>query len=174
MNDIIIRKACKNNIDDIVVLYNETIDWLNNQGIFQWSKGVYPTRKSALAAVRENSLYCFCDDYNIQGTFILNEKQAQEYKYLNWRYRSDKVLVLHTLLINPNKTGRGLGKTIMEFVLDFAHENGYKAIRLDVFPDNQAAVGLYLHFGFEFVGRVFFEMKKPGYEWYDCYEKLIL
>jgi RimJ/RimL family protein N-acetyltransferase len=62
---------------------------------------------------------------------------------------------------------------IMEYIIKFAEENGYNAIRLDVFPGNQAAVSLYLKFGFEFVGKVFFDIKDPGYEWYDCYERRI-
>lgn len=52
--------------------------------------------------------------------------------------------------------------------------NCYETVRLDVFPDNKAAVGLYLYFGFEYVGKLFFDIKESGYEWYDCYEKRIL
>lgn len=174
MGNILIQKAGKNDIDNIEALYNESIDWLNNQGIHQWKKGVYPTRNSALAAVHEDSLYCCSINGNISGTFIINENQVQQYKDLNWRYKSGKILVLHTLVIKPNETGRGLGKIIMEFIIDYAQTNDYKAIRLDVFPDNNAAVRLYLYFGFEFVGKVFFDIKEPSYEWYDCYEKLIL
>ena len=174
MSKFIVKKACENDIDEIEALYNAAIDWLNNQGIFQWKKGIYPTRESALAAVNENSLFCCLVDGNTHGTFILNDKQAPEYTYLNWRYNREKILVLHTLVVKSNMTGRGYGKAIMEFVLNFAHDNKYDAIRLDVFPDNEAAVRLYLNFGFEYVGRVFFEMKEPGHEWYDCYEKLIL
>lgn len=174
MGNILVQKAGKNDIDTIEALYNESIDWLNNQEIHQWIKGIYPTRKSALDAAHEDSLYCCYVDGNISGTFILNEKQAQQYKELNWKYKDGKVLVLHTLIVKPNETGRGLGKIIMEFIMQYARENNYEAVRLDVFPGNKAAVSLYLHFGFEFVGKVFFGRKDPGYEWYDCYEKLIL
>jgi RimJ/RimL family protein N-acetyltransferase len=174
LSNILIQKASNNDIDKIEILYNESIDWLNKQRIHQWKKDVYPTRKSALLAIHENNLYCCIVNGNISGTFIINDNQARQYKDLNWRYKSEKILVLHTLVIKPNETGRGLGKNIMKFIVDFARINGYEAIRLDVFPDNKAAVGLYLYFGFEYVGKVFFDIKESGYEWYDCYEKLIL
>lgn len=45
MENIIIKKACKSEIDDIEAIYNESIDWLNNLGIHQWKKGVYPTNE---------------------------------------------------------------------------------------------------------------------------------
>lgn len=61
----------------------------------------------------------------------------------------------------------------MEYVVEHAEKNNYTCIRLDVFPDNRAAVNLYRYFGFEYVGKVFFDMKEPSYEWYDCYEKQI-
>ncbi len=174
MNNILIQKAGKNDIDSIEALYNGSIDWLNSQGINQWKRGVYPTRRSAVEGFEEGSLYCCSIDGKLCGTFIINENQPPQYEKLDWRYEGGKVLVLHTLVIKPGETGKGLGKTIMEFILDHARENGYKAIRLDAFPDNKAAERLYLRFGFEFAGKVFFHIKEPGYEWYDCYERLIL
>lgn len=174
MGNIMIQKACKNEIDSIEVLYNESINWLNSQGIHQWKKEVYPTRKSALDAIQEDTLYCCIVNGNLSGTFIINENQVEQYKTLNWQYKTGKILVLHTLVIKPKETGQGLGKTIMDFIIDYARRNGYKAIRLDVFIDNKAAVRLYRYFEFEFVGKVFFDKKEPGHEWYDCYEKLIL
>lgn len=172
--DIQIKKAGINNIDDIEILYNESIDWLDSQGIHQWKKDVYPTRKSALDALKDNCIYYCTLNGNLTGTFIINENQPQQYSTLNWKYKDGKTMVLHTLVIKPNNTGKGIGKTIMEFVLDFARENAYETVRLDVFPDNKTAAALYSSFGFEFVGKIFFDIKEPGYEWYDCYEKKIL
>lgn len=101
MGNILIQKACKNEIDSIEVLYNESIDWLNSQGIHQWKKEVYPTRKSALDAIQEDTLYCCIVNGNLSGTFIINENQVEQYKTLNWQYKTGKILVLYTLVIKP-------------------------------------------------------------------------
>jgi len=168
-----IRKADRNDLENIGALYNDAIDWLNRQGMYQWKKGIYPTGETAQRAFRGDCLYCCVVDGSVCGTFIINEEQAPEYEALNWRYDGGKILVLHTLAVTPEKTGQGLGKAVMEFVLHHARINGYQAVRLDVFSRNRVAAGLYLHFGFEYVGRVYFDGKEPGCEGYDCYEKLV-
>jgi RimJ/RimL family protein N-acetyltransferase len=173
MDGVLIKKAGMHDIDGVEDIYDESIDWLDSQGIHQWKRGVYPTRQSALDALPEDSLYCCFLNGSLAGTFIINERQPQQYDALNWKYKNGKALVLHTLVIKPGNTGKGLGKTIMEFILDYARRNAYESIRLDAFPGNNASKALYGHFGFEFAGRVFFDIKEPGYEWYDCYEKLI-
>ena len=101
---------------------------------------------------------------------MINEKQPEQYAALDWKY-DGKVLALHTFVVKPVETGKGTGKAMMRYVEGYARQNAYDAIRLDAFPDNTAAIALYKGFGFEFVGKVFFSMKEPGYEWYDCYEK---
>lgn len=174
VKNILIKKVDKNKLDCIENIYKESIIWLDNKGINQWKIDVYPTRKTAFDAIIDESLYgCFIND-KIAGTFIINEKQPYQYKNLKWKYKEGRVLVLHTLVVRPYETGKGLGKNVMLFVINYAKEKGYSSIRLDVFPDNKAAVKLYLSFKFEYVGKVFFEIKEPGYEWYDCYEKFIL
>lgn len=173
MKDIFIQKAVNDNLDLIETIYNESIDWLESQDIHQWKRNVYPTRNSAQEALVEECLYCCFIDEKLAGTFIINEFQLLQYEALNWKYNNGKILVLHTLVIRPCEAGKGIGRTVMEYIIEYAKKNGYTSIRLDVFPNNQAAVNLYRFFGFEYAGKVFFDMKEPSYEWYDCYEKLI-
>ena len=169
MQNLVIEKAVSDNLDEIEAIYYESIDWLNGQNIHQWQKGVYPTRPTAQAALDSNCLYCCFINAKMVGTFIINESQPPQYQTLNWKY-SGPAMVLHTLVIRPFNTGKGIGRAIVEYVIEQAWKNNYRCIRLDVFPDNRAAAQLYLSFGFEYVGKVFFDIKEPSYEWYDCYE----
>jgi ribosomal protein S18 acetylase RimI-like enzyme len=173
MNNIHMKKAEIGDLDIIETMYNDSIEWLDSQNIHQWNKEVYPTRNSANRALEEGSLYCCYFDERIVGTFIINEDQPTQYEALKWKYTSGKALVIHTLVVSPKEAGKGIGRAIVEYIFEYAMEQNYTCIRLDVFPDNKAAVKLYLAFGFEYVGKVFFETKEPGHEWYDCYEKLI-
>ena len=168
---LIIKKSVKEDIKYIEQIYEESIAWLNQKGIHQWKTGVYPTPQTALNAFMEGSLYsCFACD-TLAGTFVINEKQLPHYAALGWKYTGGKVLVLHTLAVKPDQTGKGIGKAIVQYVEGYARQNAYDAIRLDAFPDNTAAIVLYKGFGFEYVGKILFEIKEPGYEWFDCYEK---
>lgn len=51
--------------------------------------------------------------------------------------------------------GRGLGKTLVLRLVDFARQAGYERLRLDVFdPERQAtAIALYQRLGFHFIDR---------------------
>lgn len=170
---IVIRKTKDHELDLIEEIYNESIDWLRAQGLYQWKRGVYPTRSSAQKALEERSLYSCLVDGRPAGTMILNEDQPPQYQTLQWKYAPSKILVLHTLVVRPSETGKGVARALVEYVLDHAVTNGYGSIRLDAYPPNKAAVGLYRSFGFEYVGDVFFEYKEPSYECYSCYEKLL-
>ncbi len=170
MENLIIQKAVSEDIESVGTIYQEAIDWLTGQNIHQWQSKVYPTKDTAQAALEQDCLYVCLKSHQRVGTFIINEFQWPQYQSLPWKYPGP-AMVLHTLVISPGFTGRGIGRAVVEYVMGQARKNNYDCIRLDVFPGNQGAVGLYRSLGFEFVGKVFFEIKEPGYEWYDCYEK---
>jgi ribosomal protein S18 acetylase RimI-like enzyme len=170
---MIIKKAILDNLDLVETIYHDSIDWLDSQNIHQWQKDIYPTRDTAEKALKKDCLYCCFVDERMVGTFIINEIQPPQYQTLNWKYNHGRAMVLHTLVVKPCEAGQGIGRSVLKYVIDQAQQNEYACIRLDAFPDNRIAIRLYLSFGFEYVGKVFFDIKEPSYEWYDCYEKKI-
>ncbi len=159
-------------LDIIETIYNEAIDSLRVRKIHQWRRGVYPTRQTAVDAFNKNCLYLCRMGDEVVGTVILNGLQSSEYDTIKWKW-GGKFLVIHTLVIRPAFCGKGAGRFIMRYAENFALSNGYESMRLDVFPGNAVAVGLYQSFGFTYSGKIYFEQKEPTFEWYDCYEKLL-
>ena len=53
------------------------------------------------------------------------------------------VMLLDELYIHTDFQGKGIGKSAMQFVKDFAKTNNYKKIVLEVEPHNQRAIHLY-------------------------------
>lgn len=53
------------------------------------------------------------------------------------------VLLLDELYVSNAFQGKGIGKTTMQFVKDFAATNDYKKIVLEVEPHNERAIHLY-------------------------------
>ncbi len=53
----------------------------------------------------------------------------------------------------PEYRGRGFGKQMATQLINFAHEVGYKCIRLDTDDKLIAAIGLYEHLGFKPIPR---------------------
>lgn len=57
-------------------------------------------------------------------------------------------LKLHKLYVKVNRHGKGFGKRLLEHVNDFAKENGYTCIILQVNKKNEKAIRAYIRFGF--------------------------
>lgn len=172
MAELKLEKAKSSDIDQIEKLYNESIDWLISNDIHQWKRGVYPTRESALEAFKKGCIFCCRNNGEISGTVILNDIQPPQYKGLDWKTEG-RALVIHTLIVKPSFCGHGAATFIMNSADNYAFKNGYDCIRLDAFPGNHAAIFLYSRLGFKRVGKVFFDIKDPGFEWYDCFEKRV-
>ena len=66
--------------------------------------------------------------------------------------------------------GNGIGKEMVRFCIEYAKEHGYKAVRLDVVPDNIPARRLYESCGFKYVGDVDLERDIPEIPLFSMYE----
>lgn len=60
---------------------------------------------------------------------MINQNQVDVYADADWRYKADpsEVMVLHTLVIDPGKKGKG----DMKFYEDYALKNNCKYLRID-------------------------------------------
>lgn len=56
---------------------------------------------------------------------------------------------VQTIAVAPTARGRGLGSLLLRHVLDRASEAGVRDVHLEVKADNQAAIALYVEFGFQ-------------------------
>lgn len=63
--------------------------------------------------------------------------------------RSDEWAELKRLYVRPEARGVGLGRLLVETVVDAAIEDGYAALVLHTGPFTKAAQSLYTHLGFE-------------------------
>lgn len=87
------------------------------------------------------------------------------------RFYDKAVLHLcHTLATNPDVQGKGIGKQMVEFCIRYAKENGYKAIRLDVVPENIPSRRLYEKCGFHYIGDVDLEREIEEIPIFSMYE----
>ena len=66
-------------------------------------------------------------------------------------------------------TGMGLGRFMMETMLDKAKEAGLEQMELEVVADNERAMRLYKEMGFEIHGTMVDNMKYPDGTYVDCY-----
>ena len=88
------------------------------------------------------------DKGTITGTITLNSQQDEQYAGINWRHKSNRVLVIHRLAVLPVAQGNGLGRLLCEFAETFARENGFDCIRLDAYQGNPVSGLLYSCLGY--------------------------
>ncbi len=64
------------------------------------------------------------------------------------------VMVLHTLVVDPDKKRRGYGRAFLDFYENYARENGCAVLRIDTNARNAAARKMYAAFGWREAGIV--------------------
>ena len=120
-----IRKACKADIPAIAAIYDRLHDAEEaGKAEIGWVRGVYPTKRTAQAALERGDLFVMEEGGKVVGAAILNQTQVPEYYGALWEFpaRDEEVMVLHTLTIDPNTGGKGYGKAFVAFYEQYARE----------------------------------------------------
>lgn len=66
---------------------------------------------------------------------MLSHKPEEKYKQADWHVDLDyaDIFVIHTLAVHPRFLHQGIGRKIMEFIVEYSARMKRKAIRLDWF-----------------------------------------
>lgn len=152
-----VRKAQKADIDSIEKIYDRIHD-SEEQGLstIGWIRGVYPTRKTAEAALEQGDLFVMLDDGNVVAAAVINQTQVYEYKDAAWKHAAEdrEVMVLHCLVVDPLEGGKGYGRASSHTMRITQNSTGCPALRMDTNVKNKRARKLYHTLGYEEVGIV--------------------
>ena len=116
-----IREARPVDLDAIEKIY-DNIHAAEESGRVKigWISGVYPVRATAEEAIRRRDMFA----------------------------GDDEVCVLHTLVVDPNCSGRGVGSRFVEFYEKYALSRHCTVLRIDTNAINSAARRLYAKLGY--------------------------
>ena len=70
--------------------------------------------------------------------------------------------------------GRGVGAALVQAAIDWSREQGLHKLSLEVFPHNEAAIGLYRKFGFVEEGRLVKQYRRSSGELWDAVQMGLL
>lgn len=150
-----IRKAEKTDIAAIADTYTELLTYEKQHNSYSnWKLGVYPTIDVPESKVPTGTMYVLEENNEICASMVLNNDQAPEYSDIVWKYSAagEQVLVIHTLCIPPQKSGKGYGRKMVEFAKEYALKYGCTVIRIDTYAHNEPAKKLYQKNGFRIAG----------------------
>ena len=122
-----------------------------------WIRDIYPTINTAKDALARNDLFVYeNEDKKIIASAIINQKQVDSYKFGNWENKvdDDKVMVLHTLTVDPTVSHKGIGRKFVEFYENYARYNNCSELRMDTNEKNKIAREFYKKIGYNEIGIV--------------------
>lgn len=144
---LIFRKAAASDLDAITAIYDK-IHAQEDAGrvTIGWVTGVYPTRFDAEQAAARNELYVCETEGRVAASGILNQRQVNVYADGHWAYPAEDstVFVLHTLTVDPELSGQGIGRAFVQFYEDTARERGCAVLRMDTNAKTPLR-GVYMH-----------------------------
>ena len=122
----------------------------------RWMYKRYPSEPFVRDMVQAHCQYVCLMDGRVAAAFAINDDPEREYRNVKFskELAHGEYLTIHALAVATELQGRGIGKQIVRFCIDFARKHGYKAIRLDVVPTNHPARKLYEQCGFVYLGDV--------------------
>ena len=164
VKDLKFRKATKEDTDAIVRIYERTHDaeeaGLTTTG---WVRGIYPVREVAEGSIARDDMYvaeltesvCGPDgetsaESRIVATGMINKTQVNVYLDCDWEYKApdDKVCVLHTLAVDPDVRGLGIGPAFVRFYEDIGKDWDCEVLRIDTNARNKRARKMYAKLGY--------------------------
>lgn len=147
-----IRKADYTDIDAIAEIYNAIHDEIEGGRYdMKWDRYLYPTRDWAVERVNAGDIYVMIDGGEVVASAVINHNPLPEYASGKWRQDVDydkDVLVLHTLVVRPDKMHHGYATIMIRYYEDIAVSLGCHLLRLDTQAMNTPARRLYQKLGY--------------------------
>ncbi len=170
---MIIRKCCEEDITAVGEFYDCTVKYLCEHINYpKWTYREYPSENSVRQMVAENSQFVCMENDRIVGAFVLNEDPQGVYENAVWsrKLARGEYMICHALASEVSMQGQGVGRRMVEYCLEYARKQGFKAVRLDVVPDNIPAKKLYEKCGFQYVGEADLERNMEEIPVFSMYE----
>ena len=166
---MIIRKANKEDLENIMKMYKSCVKGMLENDIDQWDES-YPNAEIIMEDLIAQTYFVSLEDGVIIGGINIDKNQDDTYLALDWKDKSDSFLVVHRLGVKEEFWNKNIGKDLMLFTEKLVIEKGLNSIRLDTYSGNPKAMEFYRRLGYSELGTIDL---KPNKDKYHCFEKII-
>jgi len=121
-----------------------------------WIREIYPTEQTAARSIENKEMYVLEDDGKIVACGRINQMQDECYQEGAWHYpaRPQQVMVMHTLVVEPQYSRMQYGTKFLQFYENFSKEHNCPYLRIDTNARNVRARAFYKKHGYTEVGIV--------------------
>lgn len=165
------RKATIEDLPEIMVIIQDAIESLRQQGSPQWQNGYGPSEEKIQHDIQENSLYVLSDG-QILALAALIEGEDPVYTAIEegqWQ-ESAAYLSIHRVAVAKKATGRGIAQQLLRYLIEESKVRKISDIRIDTHELNRGMQKAILKTGFTYRGIVYFPIpdgKRLAYQ-YIC------
>lgn len=171
-----IRIANEKDINRIAEIYEHIHNAEElGEAVIGWKRNVYPTYQTALEGISKEDMFVEENESTIVAAGRINREQVKEYADCPWLYQASdsEVMVLHTLVVDPQIKGKGYGSEFVKFYEAYAASQKCHYLRMDTQEKNISARKFYMKFGFREAGIVFCTFNEIPEVRLVCLEKKI-
>ncbi|MFT4156204.1 GNAT family N-acetyltransferase [Parafilimonas sp.] len=140
-----IRKAAETDLQPILDIYNDAIQ--HTTAVFHYDLQTMEMRKAWFAQKQEDNLPVFVAEEN---DMVIGFSTFGPFR--NWQ--GYKYSVEHSIYVKQGQRGKGIGKLLMEPLIDAARQMHLHTIIAGIDADNIASIQFHKQFGFEEVGYI--------------------
>ena len=158
--EVVIEAMNPGDISEVANLFAED---MRDLGVDTTEEHMQELSKGVFEATISESPECLCFVARLQeggepvGVVLAN---------FNWSLKfSGRALWLEELYVTPRARRRGIGRILVETIMDWAEENGIRGIDLEAYRGNTPASILYRSLGFHRMGRERFYYRVEGSEY---------
>lgn len=146
-----VRPASMSELDVVLGLLKERIDWLRAQGSDQWS--AWETWRAKIQpALERGHVWLLLDGSDPIGTVSV-EFQG-DHDFWSGDERAEPAAYLSKLAIRLDHAGHELGALLTSWVRDYAYRRGCRYVRLDAWKTNDRLHAYYASRGWKYVRTV--------------------
>lgn len=171
-----LKRAERSDISKIQKYYEYVADNTENMDKYgKWTYGQHPTDEMIQGYINNGDMYFAEEEGMIIAAAAVTFFQNEDYHPVKWNVNAgdDEAAVIHILCINPDKQGCGIGKKIVNEIIDMAKTQHMKSVRLDALFCNTPAHRLYESCGFVKCGTQNWYADNTGYIDFYLYELVL-
>ena len=149
MSLIYIRKAAKNDLDQIMPIIDEAKKFLKEDGNPQWQSG-YPNVDAISTDIEQDAAWVLIVDQKVAGYTAVTSGPEPNYHQIDGRWNNDldPYVAIHRVAISNEYRGMHLASYLLSSLISLHYAEGVRNYRVDTFRRNEIVQHLVKDAGF--------------------------